>query len=392
MTSSPRPDPSESLRRVRADLANERFARELLDLSLDGELLLLDLGVAYEVRGRELFARCPSPEHPDTHASWSFRNSPGADRHGLHSCLSCGYAGNAVDLVRAVRHLDAPAAFEYLLNLFEIDVGASEETRYDLAIRRRAVPVPRRLKTLRVEGERPDRLPAGARRVEALETDECWRYLRDRRGFLAADLETYEVYGHVPARNRRWTRRVILPLRVDGALRAYYGRSIDPRCPKPLKGLYPRGKGALTGLLGGWDLRTGAGTVVLTEGRFDEIYVRRHLPPDLPADVLAVLGGQLPLDRVTLLRGYREVIVLGDGDAGGAALAAAVLRRLKWSAAVYAPELPPGLDPDELPPADLAALLRGYRNCRAGRPAPVTRVVYSVPLRRRSVDGRGAGE
>lgn len=388
--------PNDQLAALLRSERSSKYSRELLELQLDGELLLTDLGINYVRRGRELVALCPSPEHEDHSPSWSFRDDPGGERHGLHSCWGCQWGGNAAQLVASVKGLDHAEAVQYLLDLFGIE-GPSEEKLYDLGTARKkkvkVLAAPPKVKTIagRPAPERPDRLPPGARRVTETADDPFWQYLVEKRGWQPGESETYEVYGHVPVYRdergkltRRWFNRVILPLRMDGALRAYYGRSIDPDCPKKFKGLYPMGKGAIETVLGGWDLRQGLRRAVLVEGRLDEIHVRRVLPRvNFPADVFAVLGAQITPARAALLREYEELIVLGDGDAGGRAFGEQAYRRMKWYGRVFCPPLPEGTDPDENDDETLGNVLSDYTRYRAGARPVLTRIRYDVALRKR---------
>lgn len=77
---------------------------------IDAPALLDRLGIAYRRRGRALLAPCPLPGHDEKEPSWSMRDEPGEEKHGLHHCFGCGRGGGPADLVAAVLGVDLSAA------------------------------------------------------------------------------------------------------------------------------------------------------------------------------------------------------------------------------------------------------------------------------------------
>lgn len=69
-----------------------------------------ELGISARVNYDEAMAVCPSPDHNDSHPSWSINIETGA-----HNCFACGFKGNFVQLVETV-----------------LDVGQAEAIRWAL--------------------------------------------------------------------------------------------------------------------------------------------------------------------------------------------------------------------------------------------------------------------
>lgn len=79
--------------------------RKRLGVPADVSAALDELGVEHRVMGDEAVGLCPSPDHHDSHPSWSCNLST-----GMHHCFSCGWGGSFTRLVatiRAVRYDEA---------------------------------------------------------------------------------------------------------------------------------------------------------------------------------------------------------------------------------------------------------------------------------------------
>ena len=73
----------------------------------DIEGALLDLGISGRVRGNEMTALCPNPQHADSSPSWSINVDT-----GKHHCFSCGFGGSfqwLVQITKGVRAAEASA-------------------------------------------------------------------------------------------------------------------------------------------------------------------------------------------------------------------------------------------------------------------------------------------
>ena len=113
----------------------------------DVEKVLLRLGIEARLRGRDWWARCPNKEHEDRNPSWHIRDEPGAARHALHSCFSCGFGGTIVDLVGYMLEVDWKEARAWLE-----ESPTAEDRR----------PIPQVIE-VRVDKSSPFRLPEGTR-------------------------------------------------------------------------------------------------------------------------------------------------------------------------------------------------------------------------------------
>jgi hypothetical protein len=71
--------------------------------------VLADLGIDYRVSGDEATACCPNPKHHDRSPSWSVNLDS-----GKHNCLSCGFCGPLVRLVRTLRNVGEDQAELYV--------------------------------------------------------------------------------------------------------------------------------------------------------------------------------------------------------------------------------------------------------------------------------------
>jgi len=81
---------------------------------VDVEKLLFKLGIQYEKRGIELYAKCPHPDHKDKDPSWHIRSDIGNDMNGVFHCWSCKWAGNPISLLRTLKGLVRNQAIEFL--------------------------------------------------------------------------------------------------------------------------------------------------------------------------------------------------------------------------------------------------------------------------------------
>jgi len=75
----------------------------MTEQNVDVPRLLDALGIKGRPHGSELWAPCPSPDHPgETRPSWSIRNDPSSTHNGAHYCFGCQFTGGPVDLVQAI--------------------------------------------------------------------------------------------------------------------------------------------------------------------------------------------------------------------------------------------------------------------------------------------------
>lgn len=78
-------------------------------VNVDVKRLMKLLGIEFERRGRELWAKCPYPEHADdSEPSWSIVD--GGPKNGFNNCFGCGRSGGVTELVMEIYELSNPAA------------------------------------------------------------------------------------------------------------------------------------------------------------------------------------------------------------------------------------------------------------------------------------------
>lgn len=80
---------------------------DLVPADLEGALG--DLGIFGRIRGDELVALCPNPQHADTSPSWSINMNT-----GKHFCFSCGFGGSFQWLVQIVNGMRAGEASAWI--------------------------------------------------------------------------------------------------------------------------------------------------------------------------------------------------------------------------------------------------------------------------------------
>lgn len=158
-----------------------------------------------------------------------------------------------------------------------------------------------------------------------------------------------------------YKNRLIIPVIMKKRVVSYIARYMGTPPEGVKKYLYP--KGNPTGkTLFNYDSARRFKTVILTEGYLDAIAVG----PDAMG-----LGGKSLSDQQALLLAelnLDEVIVMLDGDEAGRTGARKVAQKLASFVAVRIAELPEGKDPDELTPAELAAIRRNAVGLSASIP------------------------
>lgn len=166
-------------------------------------------------------------------------------------------------------------------------------------------------------------------------------YLRDRRFdplFLA---ETWGLRGTDHRAPVGWRHRIVIPITHDGRLVSYTTRSLVDRrdkykaCPIPQETIHHKH------LLYGLDQARGMDAVAVVEGPAD---VWRLGP-----GAVATFGTQLKPAQRILLRRFRRLLIVFDGDSAGQVAG----EKLAWQMAGYGLEvdqviLPPDKDPGSL--------------------------------------------
>jgi hypothetical protein len=92
---------------------------DLIPADLEGALL--DLGITGRVKGDEMTALCPSPDHLDSSPSWSINLDT-----GKHHCFSCGFGGSFQWLVQIMKGIRSGEATAWI-KMQKVRIGIAEE-------------------------------------------------------------------------------------------------------------------------------------------------------------------------------------------------------------------------------------------------------------------------
>ncbi len=301
------------------------------------------LGLKYEIKGSELFALCPNPEHNDQHVgTWSIRDERGGDNNGLYHCFACAWSGSVFDLVRTVVGCGFNEAVEFVggsAKLEDVDPFTDADFSEYLKPIRKWKPV---------EMDRP---PV----QEIVEGSVCQRYLAGR-GVTKSDIE---YWGLADWRQRG---RVFVPLTREGELISWLARTYSGAEKKVL---YPEGpqRWAMFGLS---RVDVKVGRLHLAEGWLDAI----RLAQAGFANVVGVGGSMLTAEKALDLSWSEDIMVWMDGDGGGEWFVDEVVAWLGRERGIMVVEMPEGKDPADHTPEELKTFepvaYSDYRRCSDG--------------------------
>lgn len=303
-------------------------------MSLSVPRLLEALGIEARKRRGMLHALCPS--HKDSRASWAIVDAPGERGHGRHKCMSCGYRGDAVDLVRTVLGLVSRSVAKEWAEKHAGEESAVLPARIRVEVSPIVVPA--------------FQLPAGAGPVSLLPEGEfeakALAYLRGRR-ILDSQIERWSI---CHAAEGRLAGRVVFPAcDRDGRLLSYTARTY---LDDPVRYKMPRAEeGADPGAIFGerwWPAQGARKVLFLAEGAVNALAVERQLMllyPDAGwAGVGAVGGSEIALEQLLKIGTWHFVVLVRDGDGAGKKLARAVRGALARTGEVRIARMPPGED------------------------------------------------
>jgi DNA primase len=313
----------------------------------------------YQIRGlrrRGERLEGPCPIHPGERDD-SFRVHLG--RNVFH-CFACQAHGNVLDFVAALEKCSIREAALRLQQCFGVAAPAGP-VGPSAADRERG----KRQLVRKKEGCNAP-LPFALTGVEAAHP-----YLA-RRGIEATTTAAFGVgfYGR-PGLMRG---RIVIPIRnVHDQIVAYAGRALDGRLPKYKLPV---------GFRKGWELfngsravATGGQTVILVEGYFDCMRVHQAGFPC----VVALMGASLSeTQQRIVLRHFKQVVLMLDGDPVGRAASQAIAARLSGRCSLCVIRVPDGAQPDQLPDSAIRRLLAAPQEIVFGHPAdplPAHRVV-----------------
>jgi DNA primase len=275
----------------------------------------------HQVRGR-----CPIHQGQGTEAFHA-----NLERNVFH-CFACGAGGNVLDFVAAMERCSVREA---ALRLQEKCLCGTQQGPLFR-------PAETKLVTKKRELSNP---PLGF----SLALDGGHPYLA-RRGIDHATVDQFGV-GFCSG-SGLMSGRVTIPIHDDeGRLVAYCGRAIDGSEPRYR---FPAGFQKSRVLFNYHRaLRTGSDEVVLVEGFFDCMRVHQAGFP-----CVALMGVQLSdAQKELLVRGFRRVVVLLDGDDAGRTASGRIAQVLAPVAQVTQMHLRAGVQPDQMPVHQIQDLL-----------------------------------
>lgn len=298
---------------------------------LDVPFLLERLGIRAERRGEKLEALCPHPDHNDRSPSWVMYD--GGERHGAHKCLSCGFGGDAITLVRAVTGLGFRDALTFL---------TSSERAGAVLLDVQVVARP-------LMG--PTTLPDGVVFAPLDEWPSTPRDYLKGRGVTALQVAQWRL-GY--ATEGQIAGRILFPtVSADGKLIGWSARSYIGAKPK-YKSASRHHKPHPGGIYGeqAWPPHTERQRLVVVEGQLDGLAIDREC--GVPFGALR--GSQLDPGQSRRLASWPEVLVLTDPDAAGMRVGQELQFVLGRHCDVQVRVLPAATDPADLAVQNAAAL------------------------------------
>lgn len=305
--------------------------------------LLNRLGVEYRKAGREWRGHCPEPNHARRRGPGSWQIAP----TGQHHCFACGFGGGVLALVQTVQQVNRLEAAQWLLEQFGDELDPNSEVR--IAEMSFKVPAPLEL---RVPTSEPLWVP---RRQLTYDARRAFDYLRGR-GVTEDEIRRHAMRATQDADLVAYRGRVIVPVTVRGRLVDFVARlyvAAEPETPKALSGL--RKLGARKELvLWNYDrLEPRADTVYIAEGVWGALAVIRAGF----SNTVSTCGSAWSPERTQLLSGYRNVVLIPDADAAGAAMVGRV-SGLRFDHQIWLARLPDKSQPDGVDPAALAKIIQ----------------------------------
>lgn len=276
---------------------------------------------------------CPSGHHPDNSPSFYIRHADD-EKQGLFICRSCGWGGNLFKLAMHVLNVGYPVAKLWV----EEHARAPEE------------PTPEAAR-VRVTRAAVFRLPPEVVLAPLEEWPTAARRYAEQRGVAPWQVDRWRL-GY--ALGGRLDGRVVVPIRdAAGVPRSYTARAYGGQ---QVRYLTPREEeGADGGCLFGEERAgeyPGAGAVVV-EGALNALAVERVCE----GPVLALGGSRVDQRSVLKLARFAYVVVLTDNDQAGDRAAEALERGLRGYVPTARALLPPGRDPADAEPGELAEVL-----------------------------------
>jgi hypothetical protein len=318
---------------------------------IDIPRLLSSLGMSDAVRkGNKWHHLCPA--HSERKASWAILDEEGNKKHGRHRCMSCGFHGDPVELVRHV-------------------FGLATRTVAAEWVEARAIrPEVSELRSLRHEygprGRQAFRLPPGVLFGPSVGWHAPARRYLEERGIAGWQVDRWGI-GY--AIDGRLAGRIVFPSADEsGAIRSYTARSY---VGSPVRYLTPRKiEGAHPGMVWGerwWPPEGGRGLLYLTEGAINGLAVERAFGLWTPSGAnprprgVGAIGGSsstLSIEQTVKIASWGRIVLVADPDLAGEKLVETVANGLGRAAVKLSIARPEGGDAAAVGSAALAEALR----------------------------------
>lgn len=271
---------------------------------VDPRSMLTLLGIEYVDHRETLRATCPNPRHADRRPSWDMGADPervdgkGGLWYGWHKCMSCGFKGDLIDLVAAVRGMTFVAAVDWIAEQYGLDPAADVDPTDD------DYSIPRR----RVRREVPAVITMPSAAVP------LFGVMRGRAWAERADIPEWQAKRHGLMWDQR-AMRILFPV-YDRA-----GRIVDIEARR-----LDASQGLKAVSASGADHRTPFGAnlfdytspyAIVVEGFFEYLRLERL---GFGTMTLAARTNQIYEELESLLGLVQTVIMLSDADAGGDAM------------------------------------------------------------------------
>jgi DNA primase len=289
------------------------------------------LGIVYEKRSDELYTKCLHPEHKERKPSWHIRSKVGDEKNGVFNCWSCGWKGNLVTLVCAVKGVG-----------FKVALSMVEEFQKSAAVYHEATDKdyekgfqmfePAELKDYKWNEKRIKTYPIRT-------GGEAFEYLIGRnigsRYVEECGLLDWPEKG-----------RIIVPIRRRGKLISWVARSYRGENPKTIA---PQGAPKKWELLGFDEMCKMKEEVNLCEGWVDRV----RLMQIGCVNPCALCGSKMSEHQADAISFAKKVTIWQDGDRAGEVMSRDLSSWLGRGRELFIVRFPKGRDPGSYSPAEL---------------------------------------
>jgi DNA primase len=250
----------------------------------DIHLILNDLDIEFKNNNDDLWFKCIIPGHKEKKPSCHIDAESGSETYGRWYCFGCQGSGDVIDLVGLTLNISFWESINW------IEARLLDEKCLTVTQKRRnvAVTLPTRFEFY------TDPKKWNPIYLDYLEEREItWKQIvRHKIGYC--DSGTYQ-------------RRIIIPIKLNGSLRTWVGRTIFGGKR------YTTCTGGTAGLFGSDYANPKYGPAIVTEGWTDALRVERlgYL------NVMAIQTNTIHDKQFSFLKKFKEIILIPDGDPGG---------------------------------------------------------------------------